>query len=403
MNAVSAIGPEQAALESPRLILRVLVGRNQGAQHSLPPDRRVSIGHAYDNDIVLRNAETRGLALEVTPHGRLAVLKVVAGEIVVLGRKMVAGERVTLEPYVPVRMPGITFAIGEDDETRWATATELAAHDPAIVIAQSETAPRTNVGERIELRTQPIRSRFGAGLLSPTSLLLAAALVLAVAVGTLVGTSLLAPAGPAPQELRSELAAQGFRNLAVEQAANGTGLAVVGLVADEKQLLRLRDWMQAHHPGIAIGVTTLASAAEAADNLLAAHNVDAVVKPSGAGGLLIETEFLPRDRQAELEGLLRRDLPRVASFTFTSSAQLGESDLAYFFNAPGYGAASFVAGDPGFIVTADGTRWFEGAVLPTGHTIIDISGNSVTVDREGQRDTLVISASEPTAAKEPVQ
>lgn len=402
MNAVSSIAAGETTLDHDRLTLRVLAGRNEGAQHSLPPDRRVLIGHGYDNDIVLRNSESRGYALEVTPHGKLAALKVIAGEIVVLGRTLVARERVTLEPYVPVRMCGFVFAIGEADETRWASASELAAQDPQTFIANTDPAPRTNVGERIELRTQPIRSRYGATVLAPKTLLLAAALLLAIAVGTFVGTSLLTPPTASPQEIKQELIAQGFGHLTVEQAAGGNGLAIVGLVTDENKLLQLRTWAEAKHPEIALGVATLPSAAEAANNLLAAHNVDADVRPSGLDGLLIETEFLPRDRLTELEALLRRDLPRVQFFTFTTSAQRGESDLAYFFNAPGYGAASFVAGDPGYIVTEDGTRWFAGASLPTGHTILEITGNSVTVERDGQRDTLVLSTSETTAAKEPV-
>jgi type III secretion system YscD/HrpQ family protein len=407
MNAVSAITTEDTARDGARLVMRVLTGRNEGAQHVLPPDRRVLIGHAYDNDIVLRNAQSRGLALQLTPHGKLAVLEVLAGEIMVLGRSLVAGERVTLEPYVPVRTCGIAFAIGEADEARWAAAGELAVHDPEAAIIRSEAIPRTNLSERIELRTQPLRSRYADTLFAPRNLALAAALLLAVAVGTFVGTSMLAPPGLSPQAVKRELVAQGFGHLGVEQASNGEGLAIVGLVADETQLLRLRQWAEATHPDMALGVATLTSAAEAARNLLAAQNVDAEVRPSGLDGLMIETEFLPRDRQAELEGLLRRDLPRVQFFTFTTSAQRGESDLAYFFNAPGYGAASFVAGDPGYIVTEDGTRWFAGANLPTGHTILDITGNSVTVERDGQRDTLVISTlptnQEPDAAKEPVQ
>jgi type III secretion protein D len=417
--AAEGIGAETILADKARLTLRVLTGRNAGAEHSLPPDRRVLIGHSYDNDIVLRNAQSRGFALQVTPHGKLAALEVVAGEIVVLGRTLVAGERVTLEPYVPVRMSGIVFAIGENDETRWAAASELAAHDPQAAITASDTAPRTNVSERIELRTQPIRNRYAAMLLAPKTLLLAAALLLTVAVGTFVGTTLLAPPGPSPQELKRELVEQGFGHLRVEQAESGDGLAIVGLVANDDQLLQLRGWTERTHPDIALGVATLTSAAEAADNLLAAHNVDASVRPSGLDGLLIETEFLPRDRQAELEALLRRDLPRVQFFTFTASPTLGQSDLAYFFNAPGYGAASFVAGDPGYIVTEDGTRWFAGANLPTGHTIVEITGNSVTVERDGLRDTLVIGPAATTAqitpelasetpqkanaAKEPVQ
>jgi hypothetical protein len=408
MNAVTPFTADAPSGDSTRLNLRVLVGRNEGAQHSLPLDRRVLIGHGYDNDIVLRCPESRGIALQLTMHGKLAALEVIAGEIIVLGRALTAGERVTLEPYVPVRLPGFVIAIGEEDETRWEAARELAADNPQAIKASSgDVMPRVDLGERIALRTQPIRHRYGAIALAPHTLMLAALLLLTVAIGTLVGTSLIGPQPLTPQELRQELAAQGFGHLRVEQSADGKGLAIVGLVANEDQLLRLREWAEGTHDDVALGVGTLANAAEAATNLLSAHNVDAAVEASGVDGLRIETEFLPRDRQAELEALLRRDLPRVRSFTFSASAKRGQSDLAYFFNAPGYGAASFVAGDPGYIVTEDGTRWFAGATLPTGHTILEITGSSVTIERDGLRDTLVMASPlttpPPSTAKEPVQ
>lgn len=395
MNAVSPPLKDQsernaASIAGVRLRLRVLAGRSEGAEHSLPPDRKIMIGHSYENDIVLRDAASRGVAMHLTPHGKLAVLEVVVGEIVVLGRTLVAGDRITLEPYVPVRMAGFAFAIGERNEERWLEAAEIARQAPRSISENSEATPCTNVSERIELRTQPVRARYAGTLGSPTTLLIAAALLLVVAGGAFFGTTVLAPSGPSPQHVQTELIELGFGRLAVERAEGGQGLAIVGLVADEDELLRLKSWVQSAHPDITLGVATLQSAAEAADNLLAAQNVDAAVRPDGMRGLLIETEFLPKDRQVELEAMLKRDLPRVRSFEFSASPDRGESDLAYFFNAPGYGAASFVAGDPGYIVTQDGTRWFAGASLPTGHTIIDITEDSVTVERDGLRDTLTM-------------
>ncbi|MDY7098026.1 MAG: hypothetical protein SXU28_07800 [Pseudomonadota bacterium] len=395
MNAISHPAATLAKdAETPavaeRLCIRVLAGRNQGAQHSLPPDRRIMLGHSYENDIVLRDADSRGFSLYLTPRGKLAMVEVMAGRIVVLGRDIVAGEKITLEPYVPVRMSGFVFAIGGNNEERWAEAQELARQHPQAISTAETTAPATNVAERIDLRTQPMRSRYGETLASPFVLFVAAALLLAVAFGALFGTSMLEARGPSPVAVKTGLSQKGFGSLSVERAEDGLGIAIVGLVADESELLRLKEWAGQEYPEATLGVATLDSAAEAADNLLAAHNVDAEVRADAALGLTIETEFLPRDRQAELEALLRRDLPRVRQFTFTPSAQRGESDLAYFFNAPGYGAASFVAGDPSYIVTQDGTRWFTGANLPTGHTIIEITDNTVTVERDGLRDTLTM-------------
>ncbi|KWV92079.1 hypothetical protein [Erythrobacter sp. YT30] len=399
MNAISPVSEQRvdfAAAADPqdgrnheRMLLRVLLGRSKGAQHSLPPDRRIMVGHSYENDIVLRDKESRGFAIQLTPQGRLALLEVVAGHIMVLGRKLVVGERIMLEPFVPVRFSSFVFAIGGECEERWLEAERIAQQNAIAAPPDHGTLlPNTNMTERIDLRTQPMRDRYGATIGSPKVLSAFATLLLVLAGGTWFGTSVLGGARVSEERVQRDLAEIGFGRLIVEPAHYGEGLAIIGLVPGEDDLLRLKAWTEKEYPDITLGVATLQGAAEAADNLLAAQDVDADVRPDGVNGLVIETEFLPRDRLGDLEERLRRDLPRVASFTFETSADRGEADLAYFFNAPGYGAASFVSGDPSYIVTEDGTRWFSGANLPTGHTIIEIKENAVIVEREGLRDTL---------------
>ena len=46
--------------------------------------------------------------------------------------------------------------------------------------------------------------------------------------------------------------------------------------------------------------------------------------------------------------------------------------------------SAIVPGDPAYVVTADGTRYFTGAVLPTGHRIQAIQANLVQLERDGQ-------------------
>ncbi len=390
MNAVSSIAPEIAASEEAALVLRVLTGRNAGAEHRLPQNRKLLIGHSFENDVVLRHASTRGNKLEVTTCGKRAVVRVASGQVCVLGKNFAAGERITLEPYIPARIGEIVFAIGGADEERWSEALEGSSEDTAAALESVEDAPRTDLGERVALRSAPLRDRYLDRLLSPRTLAIVGGACLAIAGGAFAGTSMLAPESASAREIGSELAELGYPALYVEHSADGAELSVIGLVGGDEDLLTLREWAAAHHPDIAIGVATIQGAAESATSLLAAQGIDAAVTPLGADSLSIESEFLPQDRQTELETLLRADLPRVRRFVFNGSATRGEQDLAYFFNAPGYGAASFVAGDPSFIVTEDGTRWFVGASLPTGHTITEIVDNRVTVERDGLRDTLIM-------------
>jgi type III secretion protein D len=41
-----------------------------------------------------------------------------------------------------------------------------------------------------------------------------------------------------------------------------------------------------------------------------------------------------------------------------------------------------------YLVTADGARYFIGAMLPTGHRITQIQHGSVTLERNGEQSTL---------------
>jgi type III secretion protein D len=50
--------------------------------------------------------------------------------------------------------------------------------------------------------------------------------------------------------------------------------------------------------------------------------------------------------------------------------------------------ASLVPGELAYLVTADGARYFIGAMLPTGHRITQIEHSRVTLERDGQRSTL---------------
>jgi type III secretion protein D len=55
---------------------------------------------------------------------------------------------------------------------------------------------------------------------------------------------------------------------------------------------------------------------------------------------------------------------------------------------PGKRIASVVPGDPAFIVTVDGARYFVGAMLPSGHRITAIAGQRVSLERDGKSSTL---------------
>ena len=128
----------------------------------------------------------------------------------------------------------------------------------------------------------------------------------------------------------------------------------------------------------------------AATDLLAGQGIDATARVARAGVLLVDGEYLPSDRQTQVAQLIRSDVPGVRAVEFRADPAKGGDALRYFFNSPEYGAASFVDGDPGYLVTADGSRWFTGAVLPTGHRIVSVGAGRLTVEKDGRVEAVVM-------------
>lgn len=381
-------------------VLRVLSGRLRGAEHRLHPGKFVRIGHGFDHDIVLRDATTRGLSIELHLGEEMANVLVVAGQIGLLGRPVAAGEQVALPAYVPMMLGGFAVAIGDPASERWDESTRLSSMIAPAGEAQEVAPPlRAALGERVATRLYPIRGALALDRQWPLYAALAAMLLLLVAL-----------AGPAAKwvshQLHDEaadqamLAAAGFGDLTITDGPAGP--VIRGIVKDDAALARLR-LVVAQRMGLAtLDVDTMDGLAAAATDLLRAQGIDGEAVPRRGNGLLVTAEFLPADRQAELVKLIKEDVPGVSRILFAADPARGDRDLQYFFSGSEYGLATFVDGNPGYITTADGTRWFPGAQVPTGHRIVTIGNGRASFERNGQIEELVLGPQTPPAPGQPV-
>ena len=55
---------------------------------------------------------------------------------------------------------------------------------------------------------------------------------------------------------------------------------------------------------------------------------------------------------------------------------------------PAKRVVSVVGGDDGYVQTRDGSRYFVGAMLPDGHTVTAIEGQTVVVQKDGRPTNL---------------
>lgn len=381
-------------------VLRVLSGRLRGAEHRLHPGKFVRIGHGFDHDIVLRDPTTRGLSIELHLGEEMANVRVVAGQIGLLGRPVAAGEQVALPAYVPMMLGGFAVAIGDPASERWDETARLSSMIAPAGEAQEIAPPqRAALGERVATRLYPMRGALALDRQWPLYAALAAVLLLFVA--------LAAPAAKwVSHQLHDEaadqamLAAAGFGGLTITDGPAGP--VIRGIVKDDAALARLRLVVAQRMGTATLDVDTMEALAAAATDLLRAQGIDGEAVPRRGNALLVTAEFLPADRQAELVRLIKEDVPGVSRVHFAADPSRGDRDLQYFFSGSEYGLATFVDGNPGYITTADGTRWFAGAQVPTGHRIVTIGNGRASFERNGQIEELVLGPQTPPAPGQPV-
>jgi type III secretion protein D len=92
---------------------------------------------------------------------------------------------------------------------------------------------------------------------------------------------------------------------------------------------------------------------------------------------------------AGIERLVRRDVPGLHSLQPINEPPRHTPSPIPALDDPGKRVASIVAGAEPYVVTVDGTRYFVGAMLPTGHRIELIDGSRVELEREGERSAIV--------------
>lgn len=371
-------------------VLRVLNGRLAGAERPLHVGKYLRVGHGLDNDIVLRGQGTSGISLLLDLADDQARVRVTSGEISLLGRPIGVDEEAILPPYVPLQIGEFAVAIGGDVEERWQEAERI-GQSITLQNTDDHTADseRAGLAERISTRLYPVRDHFANRSSGMWFLALLGVLLL--------GFAAIAPITDAirgelysPRSVKATLAATGFTGLKVTRDVASETLIISGAVNSDSEAMRLRKLMADKFPGALVDISTPASLAAAATDILRNNKVDAEARPGRSGAIRIVTEYLPQDRQIELTALLKRDLPALKNVEYQMDNRRGDRDLQYFFSTSRSGLATYVDGNPGYIVTQDQTRWFVGSVVPTGHKILGIGGGRIIFERQGLVEELAM-------------
>lgn len=364
-------------------VVRVLTGRLAGTEKPLPPHGRISIGHEFWHHVVLRDPSTQGIAadLDIAADGTVR-LTPLEGEIVMLGSHVAPGETVVLPAFVPFTLGTIALAWGAPESVRWAEASGLVSSVPVAKQPQPAPEPLAPIDRAYALVD---RIWLGIGeMLSPrvaaSAALLAGAVVVVAAALPAIDSLEIGP-NDRSRALKA-LHKAGYTSLGVDQGPGG--LMVTGLVHGEKDRMRIQSALDTAYVPAIVDVQTGQELARAATDVARINGVTATARAMGTGVVELRTPGLDPETRGQLEQAVRADVPGIKRLVLRDDLP-GEDGPVRTVSDVTKRVASVVAGDPSFILTDDGARYFAGAVMPTGHTLVGIQGSQVLLEKNGHR------------------
>ena len=366
--------------------LHVLEGAQQGACTPLPEGLTVTISGAIDSDIVLRGNDLAERRISLTAQADSLCLHVLQGEAQAEGRSVAAGQTVTLALASVIALGGTHIGVvrvasagtAASDKSIAPVGTEAAALSASLAAAAAASLATAAQGP--SARTWSRRLVGGGAALA------------AVSIGMLAFAYSAVPVAPSAQQRASHAEAvlhdAGLRRLSV-RAAEGGELRVDGYLETTAERAQAERLLAGVHLDARWQVWVNEQVASAVQDVYRVNGASARVESLGAGTVRVSTSVADAASLEAIRNLARRDVPGLTSIEVRNTAPPQRSAATPVLDDPGKRISSIVAGAPPYLVTIDGTRYFEGALLPTGHRIAAIEEHQVVLELGGVRTPLV--------------
>ena len=368
------------------LELRVLDGPQRGATAPLAAGTSWVLaaeprGHATDADIVLHEQSAAPARVRVRTELAQALIEVLSGEVKLGDQVLGAGAQAVWARQTPLQIGSSAVAYGLACVDEWTAAAaaaraagEAAGADHAAATAASPKPPRAAPWRR---RAEVWLAATGAG-------------VLLACFGTFwMARVVAAPRGAqaAPPTLSAALQASEFAALKALPQPDGRTL-LAGRLPTFSQRAKLDTWLAVRQFTPVVDVKVDEALTRDVTEVFRVNGVAVQARLTGPGRIEAEAAEPDATRLARAEGVVRRDVRGLEQLDVRNSATPPPPPAPPVPDDPGKRIASLVQGEPAYVVTADGARYFVGSMLPSGHRITAVEKQSVTLERDGRSSTL---------------
>lgn len=380
-------------MDAPSHELRVLAGPQAGAGIALTPGATIDVGSlsATGCQVVLRDPQVADQRLRLHVRALDVRIDVLVGSVDMAGQRLDAPCSLDWPHFLPLRVGDTVMAVGDAASPRWAQVLAVAeaaplaglpmpVSAPATSTPAPATAPATRAPRRRRLETW---LGLGGGALAVGALGLMAFVSLVTPKPTGVETE--------AQRLERLLLAPEFSGLRVGRGADGRA-RVSGAVLTLGDRARLDRGLAEARIEAGVDVQVGEQIANAVRDVFRMNGVMANAPPpaslSDVGSVQVRTTSSDLPRVERIEAVVRQDVPGLKKLFVENTVPTVEPESTVIPDDPGKRVASIVPGESAYVVTVDGTRYFVGALLPSGHRLASITETDVLLEKDGKLSPL---------------
>jgi type III secretion protein D len=284
-------------------------------------------------------------AVRITAQDACALVEVLHGEISIAGQVHAAGAITPWARHQRLRIASAVVAFGLACEANWPVSDDPLAGPSAAPSAATGEPPHARPPEdqpvpaaKISWRRRPEAWLVGTGALVLLSC--TAALQLSAGIG------------------------RGAAHPAVTAQANGVAAAAI---ASEPHEMRSSE-----------------SLAQEVAEVFRIQGVPVSAHLAGPGHVQVKAQLADAAKLARVQDSARRDVRGLERLEVSNQPPPMHKPAPPLIDDPGKRIAALVTGAMAHVVTADGSRYFVGAQLPSGHRIAQVNAQALLLERDGE-------------------
>ncbi len=362
--------------ENHLLELVVVSGQQAGARSIVKPEGDIEISDSIDSDIVLSDPLVKGKKVELSINRGDADLHVLSGEVSIAGQHFSEGQVVKVLPYQTMTLGDTSFAYGDVDAPDWEKFFNFDEDWIQCPGQINSVGTEITINNDVTVWSKPwVKYGFFSG----------AAFVFCLLTAFIYISFSSAPTISLDEKVASVKAIvndAGFSELDVS-VDNAGKLVISGYIATAEKYAELERLLDRKQIFSFINLQVGERLARRIQDVYRVNGVDAAVEVDQQGIAIVKTTVADTEKLAQVQAVVLKDVANLDEIISDNtmpdiSQDIPDSSVA---NDPGKRIAMIIPGESPYIVTVDKSRYYVGALLPTGHKITEITENNVMLEK----------------------